>query len=51
MKYLLDFVELVIKGLKDIEITYEEAITNQITKQKIKEISKVAAFTELLKNQ
>ena len=31
-----DFVELVTKDLKDIGITYEEAITNQITKQKLK---------------
>ena len=46
-----DFVELVTKDLKDIGITYEEAITNQITKQKLKELSKLAAFTQLLKEQ
>ena len=46
-----DFVELVTKDLKDIGITYEEAITNQITKQKLKELAKVAAFTQLLKDQ
>ena len=46
-----DFVELATKDLKDIGITYEEAITNQITKQKLKELSKVAAFTQRLKHQ
>jgi hypothetical protein len=35
-----DFVELVLKDLKNIGITYEEAITNQLTKSKLKDLAK-----------
>ena len=43
-----DFVELVLKDLKNIGLTYEEAISNQLTKSKLKDLAKIAAFKDLL---
>ena len=46
-----DFVELVLKDLKNIGITYEEAIKNQLTKSKLKNLSKCAVYKDLLNKQ
>ena len=43
-----DFIKLIEKDLKDLTLTYEETITNSITKVKLKTISKNAAFKQLL---
>ena len=43
-----DFIKLIEKDLKDLNITYEEIITNSISKVKLKTLAKNAAFEQLL---
>ena len=42
-----DFVKLIEKDLKNLSITYEDIITNKITKQMLKTLATNAAFQEL----
>ena len=42
-----DFAKLIEKDLKELNITYEEAISNRITKKKLKTLATNAAFKQL----
>ena len=46
-----DFIQLIEKDLKALNITYEETITNRISKLKLKTIAKSVAFKVLLETQ
>ena len=46
-----DFVRLVEKNIKDIGLTYEQATSNEITKEKLKSLVKNVAFQQLLQQQ
>ena len=46
-----DFVKLVHKGLKDIGLTYKEAMASEMTSKQLKTHVKCAAFKQLLELQ
>ena len=46
-----DFVKLVENDLKELGISYEQAISTEMTKQKLKIIARNAAFIQLLQQQ